>query len=255
MSFGMMNSSNLNNRQKPLGDRSLNHSGNVGGDSGINNDHGNDLNMSSSTEKRSKHHTFSSNSMQSIAYVKKRKDYTPNHRRRTNVPFRSPITLCFERMLGAADQIATPHPPERKKPKTVTHPRTGGYNEAYVNPPFRYHNETNRSSDNGSRRLSDPGSSDSMQLSTQTAPADMDDPFVQILVSQPLYKKLILCMALQRQAKENTKESTEPLPRIIGEGFFWKDYPPCEQILYESMGHYYELSTQQRQSKKQQAFN
>ena len=124
-----------------------------------------------------------------------------------------------------------------------------------MNPPFRYHNETNRSSDNGSRRLSDPGSIDSMQLSTQTAPADMDDPFVQILVSQPLYKKLILCMALQRQAKENTKESTEPLPRIIGEGFFWKDYPPCEQILYESMGHYYELSTQQRQSKKQQAFN
>ena len=124
-----------------------------------------------------------------------------------------------------------------------------------MNPPFRYHNETNRSSDNGSRRLSDPGSSDSMQLSTQTAPADMDDPFVQILVSQPLYKKLILCMALQRQAKENTKENTEPLPRIIGEGFFWKDYPPCEQILYESMGHYYELSTQQRQSKKQQAFN
>ena len=101
MSFGMMNSSNLNNRQKPLGDRSLNHSGNVGGGSGINNDHGNDLNMSSSTEKQSKHHTFSSNSTQSIAYVKKRKDYTPNHRRRTNVPFRSPITLCFERMLGA----------------------------------------------------------------------------------------------------------------------------------------------------------
>ena len=98
----MMNSSNLNDRQMPLGDRSLNHSGNVvSGDSGINNDHGNDLKMSSGIEKRSNHHTIASNSTQSIAYVKKRKDYTPNHRRRTNVPFRSPITLCFERMLGA----------------------------------------------------------------------------------------------------------------------------------------------------------
>jgi hypothetical protein len=82
-----------------------------------------------------------------------------------------------------------------------------------------------------------------------------ENPFNQILRDQGLYKKLILCMALQRQAKESTKEGCEPPPRIIGEGFFWKDYPQCEQILYESMGHYYELSTQQRQSKQQQAFN
>jgi hypothetical protein len=109
MSFGMMNSCNLNDRQKPLGDRSLNHSGNVvSGGSGINNDHGNDLKMSSSTEKRSNHHTISSNSKQSIAYVKKRKDYTPDHRRRTNAPFRSPITLCFERMLGAGKFLPFP---------------------------------------------------------------------------------------------------------------------------------------------------
>lgn len=27
--------------------------------------------------------------------------YTPNHRRSRNAPFKSPITLCFDRMLGA----------------------------------------------------------------------------------------------------------------------------------------------------------
>jgi hypothetical protein len=109
MSFGM-NSSNLNDRRKPLGDRSLNHSGYVVSGGGvINNDHGNDLKMSSSTEERSNHHhIMSSNSKHSITYSKKRKDYTPDHRRRANAPFRSPITLCFERMLGAGKFLPFP---------------------------------------------------------------------------------------------------------------------------------------------------
>jgi hypothetical protein len=100
------------------------------------------------------------------------------------------------------------------------------------------------------RRYSNPETGKSMQPQH-----DPDDPFVQILDDEGLYKRLILCMALQRQPKENVRESTEPPPRVIGEGFYWKEYPPCEQILYDSMGHYYELSTQQRQSKQQQAFN
>lgn len=103
--------------------------------------------------------------------------------------------------------------------------------------------------------MSDPGPNATVPQSTVREEIEVDNPFVEILRDQGLYKKLILCMALQRQAKESTKEGSEPPPRIIGEGFFWKDYPQCEQILYESMGHYYELSTQQRQSKQQQAFN
>lgn len=102
--------------------------------------------------------------------------------------------------------------------------------------------------------MSDPGPSAPVRPPS-TLEETNDDPFAEILRDQGLYKKLILCMALQRQAKGSNKEGSEPPPRIIGEGFFWKDYPQCEQILYESMGHYYELSTQQRQSKQQQAFN
>lgn len=103
------------------------------------------------------------------------------------------------------------------------------------------------------RRLSDPGSSPMVSRSKTVDDAN-DDPFVQILQDGTLYKKLVLFMALQRQPKESSKGFANP-PSLIGEGFFWKDYPACEQLLYDSMGHYYELSTQQRQSKQQQSFN
>lgn len=100
------------------------------------------------------------------------------------------------------------------------------------------------------RRHSDPGPNSPMQHAMDTS-----DPFVRILRDEGLYKKLVLCMALQRQPNQNAKDTTEPPPRVIQDGFYWKDYQPLEQILYESMGHYYELSTRQRQSKQQQSFN
>ena len=39
-----------------------------------------------------------------------------------------------------------------------------------------------------------------------------------------------------------------------GPGFFWRDYPPMEQVLYENMADYYDVSAGQRQSKLQQSF-
>jgi hypothetical protein len=80
------------------------------------------------------------------------------------------------------------------------------------------------------------------------------DPFSLILKDEALYKRTVLAMALQRQPKDPKEVDEEP-SKIIGEGFYWKEYPVCEQALYDAMEDYYQLSTQQRQSKSQQAFN
>jgi hypothetical protein len=86
-------------RQQPLGDRSLNYSvtkrGNIDKDSGS----GFRMPIVGRTEVLYKPQ------LQSSSIVSKNINYTPNHRRnsggRGNAPFKSPITLCFDRMLGA----------------------------------------------------------------------------------------------------------------------------------------------------------
>ena len=84
------------------------------------------------------------------------------------------------------------------------------------------------------------------------------NPFDEILRDPDLYRALVLVMALDREPKGNTdanNTSTEPPQTVIKEGFYWKDFPSLERLLFDSMEQYYKLSTNKRQSKQQQAFN
>jgi hypothetical protein len=83
-----------------------------------------------------------------------------------------------------------------------------------------------------------------------------DDPIEEIQADEDLHRRVVLLMALQRQPAEKQADSNRaPSSLVIREGFFWREYPVCEQVLYDAMAEYYQLSCLQRQSKLQQEFN
>jgi len=85
------------------------------------------------------------------------------------------------------------------------------------------------------------------------------NPFSEIQQDSNLRRKVVLKMALQRLVYDsdgkggNDKREANPssVPNVIPEGFFWRDYPTCEQVLYDNMADYYDISSGQRQSKLQ----
>jgi hypothetical protein len=80
------------------------------------------------------------------------------------------------------------------------------------------------------------------------------NPFLEVLQNDLLHQQVILNMALQREPC--SKESpSQPVSNVIREGFFWRDYPVLEEMLYDNMAEYYQISSVNRQSKFQQTFN
>lgn len=95
------------------------------------------------------------------------------------------------------------------------------------------------------------------------------NPFDEIQEDPDLERLVILQMAMQRNMHFQSTgdgpkcDSLPPLPQlpkrevscIIKEGFFWREYPACEQVLYNHMHKYYETSAIQKSYKVQQYFN
>jgi hypothetical protein len=97
----------------------------------------------------------------------------------------------------------------------------------------------------------------------QQSSSSHNNPFDELAADPELERLVILQMAMQRQQHNNPYNSDRPLPpmiprednRVITEGFFWREYPACEQVLYNHMVRYYEISAIQRNYKVQQSFN
>lgn len=86
---------NAAGRQQPLGERSLNFSETQRG--AIDRDGVKGLKVQNGVRPEVCYNPR----MQPCSVPSKSNIYTPNHRRSRNAPFKSPITLCFDRMLGA----------------------------------------------------------------------------------------------------------------------------------------------------------
>ena len=91
--------SNTVGRQQPLGDRTLNHC--VSNKSDTDHKSGSSSKLPAGSSSTFRHQPI----LQNSNIPNKSMNYTPNHYRssggRGNAPFKSPITLCFDRMLGA----------------------------------------------------------------------------------------------------------------------------------------------------------
>lgn len=95
------------------------------------------------------------------------------------------------------------------------------------------------------------------------------NPFDELAADEELERLVVLQMAMQRhqlgilglndepvsQCHEDDSLPKRPTSNIISEGFFWREYPSCEQVLYKHMERYYEVSAIQRNYKVQQSFN
>jgi hypothetical protein len=71
---------------------------------------------------------------------------------------------------------------------------------------------------------------------------DSSDPFIRLDQDDDLRRKVIHHMALHDEQQADRSPARDPLnprPTAITEGFFWRDFPACERVLYDNMAQYH----------------
>ena len=187
----------------------------------------------------------------------------------------SPITMCFERMLGAGKFLAL-----RRNVSGIMHASVISQSFFFYALMIAEAIKTPGSvAMSSSTKKRGPLIKKVLPLNTSTGINvvrnkrktidGVTNPFDEIQEDPDLERLVILQMAMQRNQQFQSltegpnRDSLPPLPpppkrevsRIIKEGFFWREYPACEQILYNHMDRYYEISAIQKNYKVQQYFN
>ena len=108
------------------------------------------------------------------------------------------------------------------------------------------------------------------EMETTAGSSPSDNPFDEIANDKELHRQVILHMALQRNIGDEAVPrdsvctnapliaigaTNQEAKKVIEDGFYWKDFPVCEAVLYKHMAEYYGVSCVQRQSRMQQYFN
>ena len=93
----------------------------------------------------------------------------------------------------------------------------------------------------------------------ETEKLTVDNPFRWIGEDADLYQQVVLQMALAHdydsKAELRAAATMDGSSTVISEGFFWRDYPVLERILFENMEDYYRASNNRHHTKHQQSFN
>jgi len=157
---------------------------------------------------------------------------------------KSPISMSFATIIGAAHAVDQQEAIFRDQQPQVVPSRDKIMKE-----------RTNKTS---LPQTSTINASTSAKTTTTTAVVHHHVSFEIELQEPDVCKRLVLAMALERPRAlhhGSDGDNAKPPSPLIQLGFFWKDYPILEGLLYDHMPLYYEWSTHQRQSKHQQAFN
>lgn len=194
--------------------------------------------------------------------------------------------MCFERMLGAAELIATakrpskpssvaPFEQENVKPslQAMNVPRAPVVEQGPAKKEKHKPVRLERMFVSGSKRQISETLVNKNKTEKSVLPLG-PNPFDEIAADAKLARQVILHMALQRNLNDDgtsinddsnefidselQKEKTSSNANnstVIEDGFYWRDFPVCEQVLFKNMADYYGVSSEKRQSKMQQNFN